>query len=84
MDRGAWLAMVHSITKSWTQLNRLSTYTCMLKSRKKKEFTEVGKLSSFLLPSLFPYGQESHHQTDHTFHQGRILFEGFLPSVKWD
>ena len=25
MDRGAWRAMVHAITKSWTQLKRLST-----------------------------------------------------------
>ena len=25
MDRGAWWAMVHGVTKSWTQLKRLST-----------------------------------------------------------
>ena len=26
MDRGAWWAMVHGVTKSWTQLKRLSTH----------------------------------------------------------
>ena len=26
MDRGAWQAMVHSVTKSWTRLKRLSTH----------------------------------------------------------
>ena len=25
MDRGAWQAIVHGVTKSWTQLKRLST-----------------------------------------------------------
>ena len=27
MDRGAWKAMVHSVTKSWTQLKQLSMLT---------------------------------------------------------
>ena len=27
MDRGAWWATVHGVTKSWTRLKRLSTYT---------------------------------------------------------
>ena len=26
MDRGAWQAVVHSVTKSWTQRKRLSTH----------------------------------------------------------
>ena len=26
MDRGAWWAMVHRVTKSWTQLKHLSTH----------------------------------------------------------
>ena len=26
MDRGDWWATVHSVTKSWTQLKRLSTH----------------------------------------------------------
>ena len=26
MDRGAWRATVHRVTKSWTQLKQLSTY----------------------------------------------------------
>ena len=25
MDRGAWRATVHGVTKSWTQLKRMST-----------------------------------------------------------
>ena len=27
MDRGAWLATVKRVAKSWTQLKRLSTHT---------------------------------------------------------
>ena len=27
MDRGAWWAAVHRVTKSWTRLKRLSTHT---------------------------------------------------------
>jgi len=27
MDRGAWLATVHGVTKSWTRLKRLNTHT---------------------------------------------------------
>ena len=27
MDRGAWWATVHGVTKSWAQLKRLSTHT---------------------------------------------------------
>ena len=27
MDRGAWQAMVHRVTKSWTRLKRLHTHT---------------------------------------------------------
>ena len=30
MDRGAWQAMVHRVTKWWTQLKQLSTHTCMV------------------------------------------------------
>ena len=28
MDRGTWRATVHGVTKSWTQLKRLSTHAC--------------------------------------------------------
>ena len=31
MDRGAWRAMVHRVTKSWTVLKQLSTHACTLK-----------------------------------------------------
>ena len=30
MDRGAWWAMVHRATKSWTQLKRLSMHACTM------------------------------------------------------
>ena len=30
MDRGAWQATVHRVTKSQTQLKRLSTHACMM------------------------------------------------------
>ena len=29
MDRGAWQATVHRVTKSWTQLKLLNTHACM-------------------------------------------------------
>ena len=29
MDRGAWQATVHGVTKSWTQLNQLGMHTCI-------------------------------------------------------
>ena len=32
MDRGAWQATVHRVTKSWTQLKWLSTHACILKN----------------------------------------------------
>ena len=33
MDRGAWWATVHGVTKSRTQLKRLGTHTCTINSR---------------------------------------------------
>ena len=30
MDRGAWRATVHGVTKSWTRLKQLSTYNSIL------------------------------------------------------
>ena len=30
MDRGAWQAIVHRVTKSWTQLNQPNMHTCTL------------------------------------------------------
>ena len=29
MDRGAWRAAVHGVSKCWTQLKQLSTHTCI-------------------------------------------------------
>ena len=37
MDRGGWWAIVHRVTKSWTQLKRLSTHTHLVKKTTKKE-----------------------------------------------
>ena len=31
MDRGAWWAIVHGVTESWTQLKQLSMHACHLK-----------------------------------------------------
>ena len=28
MDRGAWQAMIHRVTKNWTRLKRLSMHAC--------------------------------------------------------
>ena len=49
-DRGAWWATVHRITKSWTQLQRLSTYTC----RKTKDYRSCGtrNLNEVISPLL--------------------------------
>ena len=50
MDRGAWWATVHRITKSWTQLQRLSTHTC----RKTKDYRSCGtrNLNEVISPLL--------------------------------
>ena len=34
MDRGAWWATVHRVTKSWTRLKRLKTHSCHMKTQK--------------------------------------------------
>ena len=33
MDRGAWWAAVHRVTKSWTRLKQLTLYACITMSR---------------------------------------------------
>ena len=33
MDRGAWWATVHRVTKSWTRLRQLTMYVCIMLSR---------------------------------------------------
>ena len=37
MDRGAWQATVHEVTKSWTQLKGLSMYSCIWEGNRKKK-----------------------------------------------
>ena len=58
MDRGAWRAAVHGITKSWTQLKRLRTHTLLLTSQlhplpetMKQRFLTCVNLVSILLAS---------------------------------
>ena len=46
MDRGAWRAMVHGVTKSWTQLKQLSPHH--RKYKKKKERERERKSEAFL------------------------------------
>ena len=36
MDRGAWWATVHRVTKSWTQMERLNTHTQKEGNRRKR------------------------------------------------
>ena len=50
MDRGAWWATVHGVTKSWTQLKQLSTYILTNNS-----FSEPPKVDPHLLPHWFPW-----------------------------
>ena len=45
MDRGAWWATVHGVTKSWTQLKQLSPHH--RKYKKKKREREREKIRSF-------------------------------------
>ena len=40
IDRGAWRATVHRVTKSWTQLKRLSKNICVGGERGQMTFTE--------------------------------------------
>jgi len=47
MDRGAWKAIVHRVTKSWTWVKHLSTYIFILivQRRKMREFTQCPTVS---------------------------------------
>ena len=38
-DRGAWSAIVHGVTKSWTQLSNLTTTNISIKREKRVHFT---------------------------------------------
>ena len=63
MDRGAWQATVHGVTKSQTQLKRLSTHMCTLHETPFPQFLCPPKhlLPSFMelssLGCLFPLSQ---------------------------
>ena len=59
MDKDAWWATVHRVTKSWTQLKQLSTHTCMRFVVKQTYFP------SFLPPSLPKNWQGSMHEAGH-------------------
>ena len=51
MDRGDWRAAVHGVTKSWTQLKRLSTQPQSLKGpRDLPKVTQPGHWSQELEP----------------------------------
>ena len=54
MDRGAWWAAVHGVTKSWTRLKRLSMHTCILKLL-------LVILAQQWFPEMFPCMQTPHH-----------------------
>ena len=54
MDRGAWAAAVHGVTKSQTWLKRLNTHTCILKLL-------LVILAQQGLPEMFPHMQIPHH-----------------------
>ena len=45
MDRGAWQATVHRVTKSWTRLERLSTQHMSTHTNSK---VEQGSVKAFL------------------------------------
>ena len=50
MDRGAWWAIVHRVTKSWTQLKQLSTHTQMYKlSSQTKDQTHASYMEAWSL-----------------------------------
>ena len=48
MDRGAWRATVHGVTKSWTRLKWLSTHTCSTVVTRITSITEVENYTAFL------------------------------------
>ena len=64
MDRGAWWATVHGVTKGRTQLKRLSTHTYTEKSQKRASERELRKptqLDHSLCPLLLHLGSFSGH-----------------------
>ena len=56
MDRGARWAAVHRVTKSWTQLKRLSTYAC-LKTQLRCRLPDTA-IHNPMTPSIYAYTVE--------------------------
>ena len=61
MDRGAWRATVHRVTKSWTQLKRLSTHAHTLNNMGK---STLGNLPKITNPKTFMQKQLQMFITD--------------------
>ena len=59
MDRGGWLATVHSVVKSWTWLKRLGTHACVNASgRSDSKFKQKSKERLIRLTSMKSKGIE--------------------------
>ena len=78
MDRGAWRAVVHGVTKSWTRLKRLSMHAPPISNF---PLVPLPFLSFLLQGSPFPasFSSSSHAQRSHPFpshghHTHRHLF----------
>ena len=53
MDRGAWQATVHGVTKSWTRVRQLSMHTCTHGAFKSSEDRGLGLSLTLVQNVLF-------------------------------
>ena len=67
MDRGAWRATIHRVTKSWTSLKRLSTHASGIKSSKFPRWF-------WLQHSLRTTEAEMHFWTTKSFTENQITY----------
>ena len=79
MDRGAWGATIHSVTKSWTRLKQLSMQGCAM-AIDIRTVPSFQKLPTFLLPgsALYPTLQQALIQFLSGYHGSVCSFLNFM------
>ena len=80
MDRGAWWATVHGVTKSWTRLSRYLSFLSML-PRRVSIMGNISLLTKFKKKSSLEVGTLRFSASREPWE--RILFPGFFCVVSW-
>ena len=82
VDRGAWQATVHRVTKSWTQLKLLSTHTYTAQGNSILFFIVCAKSFESYLSLCDPIDYSPPCFSDHGILQARVLEWIAMPSRK--